>query len=1652
MTFTASDASITPATHVIEVITGRSTLLGVPSPCPLTEVSGYQVCENLPTSNCTCHRHLARDDVALLPIEVLVLDAGLNPVLENDTLACRSCTEREVFFVAQDRSLVVCHENITSGTCECMGNTEEKTISGTVCSNATKFSTTAINGVASFSDVHILNPTVNFEGYKFDFFSHGVINVSFGITVIEGEAYALEVVDPISFPAPATSKTTFQSNYVTYISSPLDIHVVKVRILDGGYNFVGTTEPSGRQIFATCDTATLGDFPQDENRGGSDYAVSCRNTFCDADQEAGVAKFGNLRLVRPTAGEHVITFTGSGARFTESASYVISVIVGDPVALAVVGFTETALLATAEVAIPSFDVHVVDQGGNRIETANTRTDAVICAITGPRHNFDSNGVEHIKYLQQGKGFVTYDGLALGVPEVGEYNLTFTHAVLDSTVQNLTVTYGPSSRLYIPITFNTSAGVTIEPVTTYDSEIELVLSPLVVLILDGGLNYVRDASKNVTVTANRGEITYTVRNSSEGYVLFDDITLHRPSTGSYRFSFSSEGLTPVYMDVTVSPGYPAVLDVCGGNSFFLRNQETGVCEETRTYEATARVTLRSFQVRALDSGRVFVADRWNSERRSVSVSVESFTDALGVVHANSSDISSFVPDLGGTQDFEDGTIGWCTDGMDVNPVVTETIDPDTGQTVSVTTYSDSSPSYCREISYSGNAPDVHYNAGMKFSLPKAGIYLLKFTSECAFRYCGDVIYPNLETDTLQVRILPGRPAVMRFVTEPPAVNENDFRLEPPPVVEVFDMADNLCTTTNTYMSADLSPRSQRLHGNVAPVSQGRSTFPSLRFSGERGFEYKLIFELHAYGVTLEYSPFMLRPCETVKPNSFSDNKGRCHCLPGYTEDTVNGTGYVDDLDNYNVAGIDLYSPVVFDDGDWLEALHPYGICVPCANGYFKPHPGSHPCTKCKDRFDTSRRNGVPSPNHTSTSGKLLPGALGRTSEEDCHCIVQLPFESYYRNTSTHIKYKCEPCPPGGNCSGLDIPEIGALPGYYRTRRDTTTFTECPNPAACLGGVNSTCLAVNSSGHTGTLCASCLPGYAYPSVNGRTPPRCLECGNEGLNAGLFLLQVFAIVVIVAGTAFMNVRRGSDAVCLIKAFITYLQTASVARHLDLSWPESSSGYLLFMEKISSINLESASTQCLLAWNYYGATGFYILVPLILGAVGMVYFSVFQFIEDQREAITSTRTRSGAVDEESEDEESEDEGDMSPVIKSDALRTKTRVEAMDEATFGETWESHAFDHVVMLGVIIMWFMYPTLVQYLIGLLPCRRLDSGGDVFLFADLNIKCYDSTHNSWLFLFFLLLILYIIGIPVGLNALVQSEGELFGSLGMRYRVGILFKGHDLTSAWWWESVIFARKFLLATFVVAFCDSTRMGGYFIVWLLEASFVLHLVANPYANERKHRLESYGLLASIITFNCGILYREDYGDYVNTAVTLVLFATHIGMSLLLGKSMYEEFAAEGRNALIARAQHDIMLEEKIANEFEKRKASRAEMEREEEKQAKLNATIGAHLPFADDALLQQVETGTALEIKSEHKRLSEGLAGLRETWRERREKNTEKKYRVDEAHMARELTAVERWRERRAKEQSVATAPRNQDQGLRVSWRERMAEREREKARQERK
>ena len=48
-------------------------------------------------------------------------------------------------------------------------------------------------------------------------------------------------------------------------------------------------------------------------------------------------------------------------------------------------------------------------------------------------------------------------------------------------------------------------------------------------------------------------------------------------------------------------------------------------------------------------------------------------------------------------------------------------------------------------------------------------------------------------------------------------------------------------------------------------------------------------------------------------------------------------------------------------------------------------------------------------------------------------------------------------------------------------------------------------------------------------------------------------------------VNQRRDSQAVSIIKSFITYLQMTGLAKNLDLKWPLSMKAFLLIAEKLS-------------------------------------------------------------------------------------------------------------------------------------------------------------------------------------------------------------------------------------------------------------------------------------------------------------------------------------------------------------------------------------------------------------------------------------------------------------------------------------------------------
>ena len=80
------------------------------------------------------------------------------------------------------------------------------------------------------------------------------------------------------------------------------------------------------------------------------------------------------------------------------------------------------------------------------------------------------------------------------------------------------------------------------------------------------------------------------------------------------------------------------------------------------------------------------------------------------------------------------------------------------------------------------------------------------------------------------------------------------------------------------------------------------------------------------------------------------------------------------------------------------------------------------------------------------------------------------------------HQCHACPKGGRCNGGA--DVEPIEGFWTPSLTSISVYRCEDEAHCLGGYNSTCKA----GHTGPVCATCRPGWAY-SVGS-----CIDCANR------------------------------------------------------------------------------------------------------------------------------------------------------------------------------------------------------------------------------------------------------------------------------------------------------------------------------------------------------------------------------------------------------------------------------------------------------------------------------------------------------------------------------------------------------------------------------
>ena len=188
-------------------------------------------------------------------------------------------------------------------------------------------------------------------------------------------------------------------------------------------------------------------------------------------------------------------------------------------------------------------------------------------------------------------------------------------------------------------------------------------------------------------------------------------------------------------------------------------------------------------------------------------------------------------------------------------------------------------------------------------------------------------------------------------------------------------------------------------------------------------------------------------------------------------------------------------------------------------------------------------------------------------------------------------------------------------------------------------------------------------------------------------------------------------------------------------------------------------------------------------------------------------------------------------------------------------------WDKFVATTITMLYLLYPTVTRAAFTLVACQKI--GSRLYLQMDLDVVCYDEEHLTWVYNCFIPSLLgYIIGMPLMTLVILYPRRHDLHNRWTKFRFGVLFTGYS-DKAWYWESVIAARKAAVITVSVFFTTAgPEAQALCAVLIIMAGTVLHLIFRPFRQVSKTRntlfwSEFWGLQTAFITFWTGLFFFQ---------------------------------------------------------------------------------------------------------------------------------------------------------------------------------------------------
>ncbi|CUG86511.1 transmembrane protein, putative, partial [Bodo saltans] len=532
-------------------------------------------------------------------------------------------------------------------------------------------------------------------------------------------------------------------------------------------------------------------------------------------------------------------------------------------------------------------------------------------------------------------------------------------------------------------------------------------------------------------------------------------------------------------------------------------------------------------------------------------------------------------------------------------------------------------------------------------------------------------------------------------------------------------------------------------------------------------------------------------------------------------------------------------------------------------------------------------------------------------------VELPQEACTASEyAVSGSFSCAPCPANADCDGSS--KVVSHRGYWRSSLNSVVMYECTPADACPASVSC------APGYTGAVCGSCAAGYGMSGTS------CALCASQTANwlvtvaimiclgALVYLLSIHTVVF----TAVEDLAVGlaeeihDDAhfvSVVVKLVISHLQTLALIPVKSLRIPEWVVDVFI---RTPSFKPNISYVACAVGGSpYHQMASQLALIPILLVGLAMAAFvrafvAHRNYLSNAYLAQAQMRFRNAQ------------QVDMSSRVRFRLVDHASIAVAAPLTSFEEqrsVQDSHAdllewYDgemppgdssattdipppppiYVRMLNlcavtiIVVLFFVYPTLVQTSMQALRCRSIDIGVGLgsysVLAADPQTHCADSdeTYTATRSLAIVVIVFVGVGVLFAAPAIIARTSVLTCKSNKQHTNQLFFFVTGGYRLWYWESVAMGRKAAIAL-ALALADDGQQQ-FIAALLVSMIFSLGTIGlQPWRHALCANLDALGQLVGVLTFLClGLGYTTTISaSQTRTTLILVLILIFNLMFLL---------------------------------------------------------------------------------------------------------------------------------------------------------------------------